>query len=286
MKSQVEALKEYLSLKLRPFTHVIAVISGKGGVGKTNLVANLGLSLFKFGFKVLLVDFDLGMSNLDVILGLSSGRRFNLLHYIEGKATVEQIISKSELGVDIIAGALGEESVVNINTQQAQQLIAQLELVLGNYNFVILDMGAGVAENTIKLALSADNIILLTTPEPHALLSAYGTLKILKEKITTHSLYLVINFVKNKVEGERVQKGFIETVYKFLNLSIEPLGYMLYDPVVSASVREKKPFVITSPQALISGNIEAISFKMCTYLGLKLPTKRQSFLYRLFQNFF
>ncbi|MFN7181457.1 MAG: AAA family ATPase [Planctomycetota bacterium] len=286
MKSQLEAFKEYIRLKLKPATNTISVISGKGGVGKTNFVANLGLILNNFGLKVLLVDFDLGLSNLDILLNMGSNeRRFNLAHYLEGKVSLEQIITRSKYGVDIIIGALGDEKVVNMNSVERDKLLAQLDNIISEYNFVILDMGAGIAENTIKLSLCADNIVLITTPEPHALLSAYGTLKVLKDKLSQQSVFLVVNNVKNKLEGDKLQNGFIDTVYKYLNIIVEPLGNILYDPQVVSSVKEKIPFVINYPTGWASECLNAIATRMCTKLGVNITLKKRSFFSKLFKSF-
>ncbi len=286
MKSQLDAFKEYIKLRLKPITNVISVISGKGGVGKTNFVANVGLSLRNFGFKVLLVDFDLGLSNLDILLNIgSSERRFNLSHYLDGKVSLEQIVTKSKYDIDIIIGALGDEKLVNMNNIERNNLISRLDDIITNYNFVILDMGAGIGENTIRLSLCADYIVLITTPEPHALLSAYGTLKVLKDKLTTQSIFLVINNIKNKLEGEKLEGSFIDTVYKYLNIIVEPLGNILYDPQVSYSVKEKIPFIANYPQCWASKNTEAIAMRLCTKLGVNVKLKKESFFSKLFKNF-
>ncbi len=286
MKSQLEAFKEYIKLRLKPSTNIIAVISGKGGVGKTNFVANAGLSLYNLGFKVLLIDFDLGLSNLDILLNISSSeRRYNLSHYMEGKVSLDQIVTRSKYGIDIIMGALGDEKVVNMNSMEREKLISQLDSVIGNYNFVIMDMGAGIGENIIRLSLCADNIILITTPEPHALLSAYGTLKVLKDKLTTQDVFLVVNNVKNKMEGEKLQNGFIDTVYNYLNIVVEPLGYILSDPSVILSVKEKIPFILNYPKSWASQNIESVTIRLCTKLGVNVKLKKESFFSRLFKNY-
>lgn len=285
MKSQLEAFKEYIKVKLKPSTNVISVISGKGGVGKTNLSVNLGLTLQSFGFKVILIDLDLGLSNLDVLMNIRNEKRYNLSHYLEGRASLDQLITKTVYGVDVITGALGEEKLVNMSNVERDNLIANLDSVISNYNFVILDMGAGIGENIVKLSLCADNIIVVTNPEPHALLAAYGTLKVIKEKIVNHSVFLVMNSVKNKIEGEKLQNGFIDTVYKFLNIMVEPLGYILYDPAVSLSVKDKIPFTKSYPKSYCSENVETVAINLCTKLGIRIRGKKTSFFSRLFKNF-
>lgn len=284
MKSQLEAFKEYIKLKLKPSTSVISVVSGKGGVGKTNLAVNLGLMLQDFGFRVLLVDFDLGLSNIDVLLNIRNEKKYNLSHYLEGKVSLNHLITKTEYGVDVIIGALGDEKVVNMDKNECDALIANLDNIVSTYNFVILDMGAGIGENIIKLSLCADNILLVTNPEPHALLAGYGTIKVLKEKILDHTIFLVVNSVKNKIEAERIQQGFIDTVYKFLNVIVEPLGYVLYDPVVSLSVKDKIPFIKNYPSALATANLETIAINLCSKLGIKVSRKRTSFFSRLLKK--
>ncbi len=285
MKSQLEAFKEYIKVKLRPSTNVVSVISGKGGVGKTNISVNLGLMLQDFGFKVMLIDLDLGLSNLDVLMNIRNERRYNLFHYLEGKVSLEQLITRTCYGIDVITGALGEERLVNMSNVERETLIANLDSVISNYNFVILDMGAGIGENIIKLSLCADNIIVVTNSEPHALLAAYGTLKVIKDKIVNHSVFLVMNSVRNKIEGEKLQNGFIDTVYRFLNVVVEPLGYILYDPAVSLSVKDKVPFVKNYPKSPCAENIETIAINLCTKLGIKITGKKTSFFSRLFKNF-
>lgn len=285
MRSQLEAFKEYIKVKLKPSTNVISVISGKGGVGKTNLSVNLGLILQSFRFRVMLIDLDLGLSNLDVLMNVTHEKRYNLSHYLEGRVSLDRLITKTNYGIDIITGALGEEKLVNMSNVERDNLITNLDSVVSAYNFVILDMGAGIGENIVKLSLCADNIVLVTNPEPHALLAAYGTLKVLKEKVTNQSIFLVVNSVKNKIEGEKIQNGFIDTVYKFLNVVVEPLGYIVYDPAVPLSVKDKVPLTQNYPNSPSAKNIEVIAVNLCIKLGLNISNRKVSFFSRLFKNF-
>jgi flagellar biosynthesis protein FlhG len=264
----------------RKSTRIIAVSSGKGGVGKTNIAINLALAYAQTGKKVIVMDADLGLANVNVVLGVIP--RFNLYHLIRKQKTLAEILVDTSYGIQIIAGASGFSKIANLTEEERGAFVAELA-ALSNADILIIDCAAGVSNNVISFIAAADDAIVVTTPEPTAITDAYGIIKIIATEVENLDLglKLVVNRVRTVVEGRRVAERVITIAGQFLNLKVDYLGFVYDDPVVHSSVLRQKPFLVLEPKSKASicvrhlvGRLENLDYRN----GKGIP----SFLRRLF----
>jgi flagellar biosynthesis protein FlhG len=239
------------SSEARKATRIIAVSSGKGGVGKTNIAINLALAYAQAGKKVIVMDADLGLANVNVVLGVIP--RYNLYHLIRKQKSLSEILVDTAYGIKIIAGASGFSKIANLTEDERRDFISELA-ALSNADILIIDCAAGVSNNVISFIAAADDALIVTTPEPTAITDAYGIIKIIATEIENLDLglKLVVNRVKSVVEGKRVAERVINIAGQFLNLKVDYLGFVFDDPVVHTAVVRQKPFLILEPKSRAS----------------------------------
>ncbi len=253
IKQQIE---EELRREMRQ-TRVIVITSGKGGVGKSTLALNLSLNLCMRGKKVVLMDADLGLANIDIMLGMVP--QHNLHHMILGKKSLKEITASGPHGLKIIPGGSGINELANLNSEELKRIIVELGRLDGEYDFMIIDTGAGISKNVVTFVLAANEVIVITTPEPTAITDAYGIVKSIARKSEESSLYLVVNRVANNSEGIMVAEKFKLVCRKFLELNITPLGHIVDEPLVGEGIRRQQPFISLFPKTAAAHNIEAIA---------------------------
>ncbi len=256
MEEQAEDLRELLNGSVsdskneeKPKNHstrIIAITSGKGGVGKTNISVNMAIAYAQLGKKVILIDGDLGMANVNVLLNVVP--QYNLMHVINKKKTMKEIILDTEFGIKFIAGANGFSKIANLSVEELEYFAKQFS-TLGNADIIIIDTGAGIANNVLQFVAAADEVYVVTTPEPTAITDAYGIIKIVTTEIVDRpvNLKLLVNRVHSADEGKRISERIITIVGQFLGYKVDYIGYVYDDPVVQASVIRQKPFMIVNP---------------------------------------
>jgi flagellar biosynthesis protein FlhG len=229
-------------------TRIIAIASGKGGVGKTNLSVNLAIAYAQMGKRVIVMDADLGLANVNVMLNMIP--KYNLYHVIRKQKSMRDIILDTEYGIRIVAGASGFSKIANLSEEERQNFINEL-YTLQEADIVIIDTSAGVSSNVLSFVAAADDAIIVTTPEPTAITDAYGIIKIIATEIENLNigLKLVVNRVHSVTEGRRVAERIINISGQFLNLKVEYLGCIYDDPIVSSSVIRQKPFLVAEPKS-------------------------------------
>lgn len=241
-------------------TRVITITSGKGGVGKSNFTINLGLSLSKLGYKVTILDADLGLANIDVILGVIP--KYSLVHVMRKEKTLEEVIVEGPRGIKLISGGSGLKEVTNLTEEQITYLMMNLKLLGKTADFILVDTGAGINNSVLSFIDAASEIILVTTPEPTSITDAYAVLKNIvlndKEKI----IRVLINRVENNEEGLAVFNKLNTVSQRFLNISLQRLGYLYDDVLVSRSVKAQKPFLLSYPNSLVSKGVETIASRL------------------------
>lgn len=237
---------------------IIAITSGKGGVGKTNIAANLGISFALLGKRVLVFDADLGVANMTVVLGMIPPPRYNLYHVVTGEKTLKEIVVDGPGGVKYITGTVGVTKMANLTHKRRKELIEELNELDTMTDLIIIDTAAGLSANTLGFVLAADDVILLTTPEPTAIAAAYGIVKMASAKDLEGSIKLVVNRIFNIMDGKRVAERIVNIAGQFLSMRLEKLGYMLEDPLVGKAVRAQKPFLIAYPHSKATSCIHHI----------------------------
>jgi len=240
-------------------TKTIAIASGKGGVGKTSLAVNLSLALAKNKFKVTLLDADLGMANINVLLGVIP--KYNLYHVIQGQKRLRDIFIEVPGGVKIIAGASGFYQLANLDAWQRDDFIGQISEIKTD-DYVIIDTGAGVGHNVLNFVMAADEVLIITTPEPTAITDAYGIIKSIAVQSQEKVIRLIVNRVESSSEGDKVAGRIISIAHQFLNIKVENLGYIFDDMAVYKAVKNQKPFWLSHPKAKASNCISTIAGKI------------------------
>jgi len=256
MADQAEKLREMMREKNgamgeKKDTRVIAISSGKGGVGKTNISINMALAYARLGKKVVVMDADLGLANVNVVLGVIP--KYNLYHLIRKQKSMKEIILDTNYGIQIVAGASGFSKVANLSEEERTNFIEELsELAVADV--LIVDTGAGVSNNVLSFIAAADDVLIVTTPEPTAITDAYGIIKIIATEINNLNLglKLVVNRVKGIADGKKVANRVINIASQFLNLKVDYLGCVFDDQNVQNAVSKQKPFLITDPKGKAS----------------------------------
>ncbi|MDR2803837.1 MAG: MinD/ParA family protein [Treponema sp.] len=229
-------------------TRIITVASGKGGVGKTNLSVNMALAYARIGKKVIVMDADLGLANVNVILKMVP--KWNLYHVIRKQKTMRDILTETEYGISIVAGASGFSKIANLTDDERTNFIDELN-TLSNADIIIIDTSAGVSSNVVDFIAAADDAIIITTPEPTAITDAYGIAKITTTEIENleMGLKLVVNRVHNVAEAKKVADRMISITGQFLNVNLEYLGFVYEDTAVSQAVLKQRPFMVEFPRS-------------------------------------
>ncbi|NLL12381.1 MAG: MinD/ParA family protein [Fibrobacter sp.] len=219
----------------------IAVTSGKGGVGKTNIALSLAVSLASLKKKVLLLDADLGLANVHILLGLAP--RYNLSHFFDQSCTLEQVIIKGVGGVDILPGASGLEELANLDLGHLELLQHHFYNLEEQYDFMIIDTGAGIGANVIRFASRADQVVLVMSPEPTSLADAYAMVKVLYEK-GARRIQTLVNMAVSERDGVETFDRLNALVVKFLKMPLELLGILLFNKEIPKSVRRQRLMVL------------------------------------------
>lgn len=253
--------------KLRT-TKVIAVTSGKGGVGKTNLSVNLAQGLVAAGKDVILFDVDLGLANADILLGTVPP--FHLGHLLTGEREILELVHQSPSGIKLIAGGSGLTELANLSEDRLQHFIEALALLDGQADYLILDTGAGLGISVQRFVLAADEVLIVTTPEPTAAADAYAMIKALSSANPLLPLKLIINQAEQGAEAEGAAQRLILMAQNFLGQRLEHLGTVPRDPAVWQAVRQKVPFVLGHPNSPAS---KAVALLVKRLLG-DLPQER------------
>jgi flagellar biosynthesis protein FlhG len=239
---------------------VLAVTSGKGGVGKTNVVANLAFGLSKLGKRVMVLDADVGLANMDVLLGLSP--KFHLGHVFSGQKRLEEIIVPGPGGIRIIPASSGIQELVDLTREQRLSIMAELNALDGDIDILLIDTSAGISSNVTYFNLLADEIIVLASSEPTSITDAYALMKVLFLKYGEKSFKLLVNAIRNDKEAREVFLNLSTVAERFLNLSIDYWGFIPHDPNLPKAVCKQKLLMELYPESKASLGIEKLAKKI------------------------
>jgi len=237
-------------------SRIITVTSGKGGVGKTNISVNTALYLASQGYSTCLFDADMGLANVDIMLGYYP--EFTLEDVLLKKKNIKDIIIKTPSGLDIIPGSSGVKMLADPEPEQMDNIIESLS-ELEEYDFFIFDTSAGISKNVISFCLTSPEIILVITPEPTSITDAYALLKILCLNKIDSTVMIAINQCMSMEVANKLYSKFKEVVQKNLNIDIFPLGTIPLDPHISKAVKQQEPLISVFPNSDAAKGIKNIA---------------------------
>lgn len=264
---QAEQLRNIIKMnhiRQKSTARVITITSGKGGVGKSNVAINLGIQLKKMGFRVIILDADFGLANIEVMFGTIP--KYNLRDAIEGKKNLREIITEGPMGVQFISGGNGVEGLANLNKMQLSNLLRGMEQLDELADVILIDTGAGISDSVLEFVASGNEVLLVTTPEPTSLTDSYSLLKALNNysgfsKENTE-IKIIANKVSNIVEGRNLYTKLNLVTERFLEMSLGFLGAVPMDEQIIKAVMQQSPISISYPNSKASKAFERLSAQL------------------------
>ncbi len=226
---------------------VLSLTSGKGGVGKTCVSVNLGYWLAKKGARVLLLDADLGLANIDVVLGLRS--EYTLQHVLSGEKSISDIILEGPGGMSILPAGSGVAELADLSEEAKIQLFGELESLDMPFDYLLVDTGAGISRTVLYFNNAVQDIVLVATPEPTSITDAYALMKVMSEQRKGFRFRILANMVQNEAEGKNVYRRLSTVSDKYLDVSTSYLGHIVADPNVVNAVRKQTALAVAYPKS-------------------------------------
>jgi flagellar biosynthesis protein FlhG len=280
MDDQAERLREKVkTLEYNKRKKTLAIISGKGGVGKSNFALNFAISLKKKGNSVLLFDMDVGMGNIDILMGISTP--YSIIDFFTSAVSLKQLIGKAPGGIHYITGGSGLNELTKINENDIKHFFNDFSSILNEYDYVLLDMGAGMDETSLRFVLSVDEVIVLTTSEPTSITDAYAAMKYIIMKNNQIPLSLLVNRASSKKEGIDTYTRISNVLKHFLDKSSELLGVLPEDKTISQAVKIQTPFFVYNPRSPASKALMKITEKYCHKEESQLNNSEVNFITKL-----
>lgn len=239
---------------------VITVTSGKGGVGKTNITINLAIALGDQGLRVVILDADFGLANIDVLFGIIP--RYSLVDVIKNKKNILEILSDGPKNTKFISGGSGVEELVKMDRGQLLRFVDNISLLDKIADIILVDTGAGLSENVMSFVMAADEVLLVTTPEPTSITDAYALIKMVANRDKEKKIKVIVNRADNMAEANDITNKLMLVANKFLGIALEPLGYILSDDAVVKAVKQQQPFSLSFPKCTATRLIKEISEKL------------------------
>jgi flagellar biosynthesis protein FlhG len=262
---------------------VIAVASGKGGVGKTNVSVNLGVSLSKLGKRVLLMDADMGLANVDIMLGLQTP--YNLAHVLDGTKTLKEVIVEGPSGLKIIPAASGVKRMAQLTAMENAGIINAFSELNGELDVLIIDTAAGIADSVVSFCRAAQDVLVVVTDEPASITDAYALIKVLSRDYQVTRFRLLANMVRSEQHGRQLYDKFSRVCEQFLDVSLDYLGSVPYDNDLRDSVQKQVPVLLNKPNSAAAKSFKEMAYTIDAW---PLPTGvtgyLQFFVESLFQS--
>ena len=239
---------------------VIAITSGKGGVGKSNISVNLAIKLAQGGKRVALLDADLGLANTDVLCNVDL--QWNLSHVISGKRDLADVMQQGPGGFWMIGGASGLAKMADLTDFDRQNIVDALAELESQFDVMLIDTGAGINPNVLAFTRAADHVLIVTTPEPTAITDAYAVAKVMIRDGQDRTMSLLVNQVSSPVEGRAVYERISKVARQFLGVGLFDAGFIYADENVPQAVRRRSPFVISAPKSMASACVTQLAIRL------------------------
>jgi flagellar biosynthesis protein FlhG len=242
-----EGAEEHPANWSRPHLRSVVIASGKGGVGKSHLAANLAVALGERGARVLLVDGDLSQANLDLLLGVHP--RWDIQHLLSGEKTIEQILVPGPKGVTLVPASSGVQELAELDDFRREVLLRALGQLEADYDLMVIDTASGVSRQATSFCLAADDVVVMTTPEMPAFSDAYGLIKLLQAQGLARAPHLLVSLAGSSEEAAETAHRIRLVARRFLRLEIDSWGCVPYDPAIPRAVRAQEPVLTAFPQS-------------------------------------
>ncbi|WP_024821733.1 MinD/ParA family protein [Aminobacterium mobile] len=253
----VEKKKDKENVFLKP-TRSLAIVSGKGGVGKSSFSVNISLALSDLGASVILMDADMGMANIDLLLGLAP--RYSLAHVVRGSRDFDEVMIDVDARVAIIPGGSGMQEMADADEDTFLRLFEKLTSLEKKADFLIIDTGAGIHKDVLTFALASDSVMVVTTPEPPSIRDAYGLMKVLAlESKSKADVHLVVNMAHGKREADETAERIRKVAHRFLSLDVTYDGFIPADDKVRQAIRLQRPVLREYPYSLASASFRSLA---------------------------
>lgn len=240
---------------------VIAVTSGKGGVGKTNIVANMAVSLSRMGKRVVIIDADVGLANIDIIFNLRP--EYNIRHVIRSEKTLNQVMVESSHGIKILPGGSGFSDLTQLNEGEKLTLLSEFETLSDLADIILVDTGAGISSNVLYFNSACDECIVIATREPTSITDAYAMMKVMSQEYGTKYFKLIVNMVDSSGQAKKVYASLSAALDKFLkNVVLEYVGHIPFDRQLQRAVQKRGLIMDDFPDSISAKAIEDIALTL------------------------
>ncbi len=263
-------------------THVYSITSGKGGVGKTAVVANLAYNLASLGKRVLILDADLGLANIDVVFGLSP--KHNLNHFFSGEKELTDILVDGPLDIKILPAGSGTQNFTRLDAHQKVRLLDGLDSMHNHFDYVLIDTEAGISENVTYFNTAAQEIIVVTTPEPTAITDAYALMKLLSTQFHEKKFNLIVNQIQVEDNALDVYRKLTMVANRYLDISIDYLGSVPADRQMIDSIRKQKVISEVFPNSKITSAFKELASRLCSEPSQATPKGNLQFFWKKLLN--
>lgn len=247
----------------RPTVRTVAVVSGKGGVGKSNVVANLGVAMAQMGAAVVVLDADLGQANQDVLLGVHP--RADLLSVLRGDCALADIVIEGPAGVRLVPAGSGDPLLADVDDVRRERLYREIGALAADADIVLIDTASGVSRQVAGFALAARELLLITTPEPTSYADAYGLLKVLARQGLVGEPGLLVNLSASVEDAEEVAHRLASVARRFLRLNLHMLGHVPLDPALPQAVKRQEPVVLSHPNSPSARALTRLAGRLLTH---------------------
>lgn len=240
---------------------VIAVTSGKGGVGKTNLVGNMAVALSRMGKRVVIVDADVGLANIDIIFNLRP--EFNIRHVISSEKRLSQVIVESRHGIKILPGGSGFADLTQLSEGEKLNLLSEFETLSDKADIILVDTGAGISSNVLYFNSACDECIVIATKEPTSITDAYAMMKVMSQQHGTRYFKLIVNMVDSQQDAKKVYASLSGALDKFLsNVVLEYAGHIPFDKKLQQAVQKRSLIMDMDPDSRVAASIKNLAEKI------------------------
>jgi flagellar biosynthesis protein FlhG len=247
----------------RPTVRTVAVVSGKGGVGKSNVVANLAVAMAGLGASVVVLDADLGQANQDVLLGMHP--RADLLSVLRGECALEDIVIEGPSGVKLVPAGSGDPLLADVDDLRRERLFREIGALASEADIVLVDTASGASRQAAGFALASRELVLVTTPEPTSYADSYGLLKALSRQGLATEPGVLVNLAPTVEDAEEVAHRLASVSRRFLRLNLHSLGHVPYDPALPKAVKSQQPVVVAFPNSPSARALAALAQRLLTH---------------------